>query len=111
MNHQPQDGSAVPAGPSKNALKKAAKLAKKAAKANGASKQLDIAEFPAATSSGTVTNMIVPPETTGLSGRSLFLDTEGPGPLKCLAAARLFGVSVDAAATSPAGEHAVSDLA
>lgn len=97
---QPQEEKPASAGPSKNALKKAAKMAKKGGeKVEGAtSTQPDASKSPAVSSAAPT------PVPSAPSGPLMYLDSDGPGPLKCVAAARLFGVKVDAAQMNPAGE-------
>lgn len=83
-------------GPSKNAAKKAEKAAKKAA-AKGA-KSAPVAGScvsPAAAPASAASRSSLP---------SMYLGSDGPGPLKCLTAAKFFGVEVEAADTNPAGE-------
>ena len=47
-----------------------------------------------------------PPLKTAVSSpASMFLSGDGPGPLKCAAAARFYEVEVEAANTNPAGER------
>lgn len=90
---------------SKNAAKKAEKAAKKAAgKAAKTGSPAGIGSPPitAATPS--------PPMKAAMSSSaSMFLNCDGPGPLKCVTAARYYGVEVDAANTNPAGELFVDD--
>lgn len=101
-----QEEEPASAGPSKNAQKKAAKLASKAAgKTGGAS-----STSPPTTSKSPQATSAAPaaaPKATPLpvaSGPLMYLNSDGPGPLKCVAAARLFGIKVDAAEMNPAGE-------
>eukprot|EP00752_Nemacystus_decipiens_P016540 g14783.t1 len=87
------------AGPSKNAAKKAEKAAKKAAAKSAKS----------ATPGGSPSVAPTPPTTaakaaSGPSLPSMYLSSGGPGPLKCLAAAKFFGVEVQTAEINPAGE-------
>lgn len=92
-------------GPSKTAAKKAEKAAKKAAAKSAkaaAPAGSPPAGSPPAASAG-------PPATVkAASARSLpsmYLNGDGPGPLKCLTAAKFFGVEVEAADINPAGEE------
>lgn len=88
-------------GPSKNATKKAEKAAKKAA--NKTAKLAPEAGSP----SPPVLAPVAPAPPANASGPSLpamYLSSDGPGPLKCVTAARFFGVKVDAAGMNPAGE-------
>ncbi|CAB1103032.1 unnamed protein product [Ectocarpus sp. CCAP 1310/34] len=83
-------------GPSKNAAKKAEKAAKKAA-AKGA-KSAPVAGScvpPAAAPAPAASRSSLP---------SMYLGSDGSGPLKCLTAAKFFGVEVEVADTNPAGE-------
>lgn len=85
-------------GPSKNAAKKAEKAAKKAAAKGGKGapqSEASAAAAPAATNAKITSAPSLP---------SMYLSGDGPGPLKCLTAAKFFGVEVEAADVNPAGE-------
>jgi len=87
-------------GPSKNAAKKAEKAAKKAAAKSAKSAP------PAG--SPPVASAAPPAAVKAVLARSLpnvYLNGDGPGPLKCLTAAKFFGVEVEAADINPAGEE------
>ncbi|CAM9949316.1 unnamed protein product, partial [Hapterophycus canaliculatus] len=86
------------AGPSKNAAKKAAKAANKAAAKGGKGASASFASAPAAPTATVATI------TSGPSLPSMYLGGHGTGPLKCLAAAKFFGVDIKAADVNPAGE-------
>ena len=86
-------------GPSKNAAKKAEKAAKKAAAKS--------AKSAAPAGSTPVASAAPPAAVRAASARSvpnMYLGGDGPGPLKCLTAAKFFGVEVEAADINPAGE-------
>lgn len=85
---------------SKNAAKKAEKAAKKAAG------KAAIKGSPAGTGSPPITaaTPLPPVKPVMSSSASMFLSGDGPGPLKCVTAARYYGVEVDAANTNPAGD-------
>lgn len=85
-------------GPSKNAAKKAEKAAKKAA-AKGGKGTSESAASASAAPTATIAKA-----TAGPSLPCMYLSGDGPGPLKCLAAAKFFGVEVEAADVDPAGE-------
>ncbi|CAN0385338.1 unnamed protein product [Pylaiella littoralis] len=92
------------AGPSKNAAKKAEKAAKKAA-AKGAKSGAAASAGPSPAPSYPAPP--APPAMKAAEGPSLpsmYLSSAGPGPLKCLTAAKFFGVEVEAASVNPAGE-------
>lgn len=88
------------AGPSKTAAKKAEKAAKKAA-AKSAKSAAPAGSPPVASDAPTGAVKAA----TGPSLPSLYLSSDGPGPLKCLTAAKFFGVEVEAADANPAGER------
>lgn len=93
------------AGPSKNAAKKAEKAAKKAA-AKGAKSGAAASAGPSPAPSYPAPP--APPAMKAAEGPSLpsmYLSSAGPGPLKCLTAAKFFGVEVEAASVNPAGER------
>lgn len=101
-----QEEEPASAGPSKNAQKKAAKLASKAARKTGGASSTSpptTSKSPPATSAAPAAAPKATPLPV-LSDPLMYLNSDGPGPLKCVAAARLFGVKVDAAAMNPAGE-------
>lgn len=87
------------AGPSKNAAKKAEKAAKKAAAKN--TKSAPPAGSPPVASAAPTAAVKA---AAGPSLPSMYISSDGPGPLKCLTAAKFFGVEVQPADTNPAGE-------
>lgn len=98
------------AGPSKNAAKKAEKAAKKAA-AKGAKSGAVVpptgsssAPSPSPSAAAAAAAGKAAKAAAGPSLPSVYLSSAGPGPLKCLTAAKFFGVDVEAANMNPAGK-------
>ncbi|CAN0391152.1 unnamed protein product, partial [Laminaria digitata] len=99
----PKDAAPSTSGPSKNASKKADKASKKAASKKAPSKNAK-SPPPAGTPPAASTSAAPPLRAVGRSTPSMYLNSDGPGPLKCVTAAKFFGVKVEAADINPAGE-------
>lgn len=101
-----QDAAPSSSGPSKTAEKKADKAAKKAASKKAASKNAK-SPHPAGTPPAASVSVAPLVREVVRSTPAMYLDSDGPGPLKCVTAAKFFGVKVEAADFNPAGESNV----
>lgn len=100
-SHHLQEASPTSAaGPSKTATKKAEKAAKKAA-AKSAKSATPAGSPPVASAAPAAAVKAA----GGPSLPSMYLSAGGPGPLKCMTAAKFFSVEVQPADTNPAGER------